>query len=227
MKATLPQRESRFLAEKIEIRAGGESEESKTVFGYAAVFNRESENLGNDDWQFREVIEPGAFDDALGDDVRALLNHDSNHVLARSRGGEGTLELGVDEKGLWYRFDAPDTQSGRDLLTSIRRGDIDQSSFSFTVDPDGQTWEESREGDGPVIAKRTISKVARLYDVSPVTFPAYPDASVALRSLEKFRAEHREEESPEPEAPTSEQLSEVADWAARLGVNPAQPTETN
>jgi phage head maturation protease len=82
-------------------------------------------------------------------------------------------------------------------VTNLQRGDIDQSSFSFKVARDGVKWEETRDGDGPVVATRTISKVARLYDVSPVTFPAYTDATVAIRSLEEFRKENREE--PEPE----------------------------
>ena len=229
-KNQLSERESRYLAEPIEIRAGGEGEESRTVFGYAAKFNVESENLGTKNFQIRETIAPGAFDNVLNDDVRALFNHSDNLILARSRNGEGSLKLGVDDVGLFYEFEAPDTQAGRDLLTSIKRGDVDQSSFSFSVADDGQTWEEKQEGDGLVISRRTITKVSRLYDVSPVTFPAYPDATVAMRSLEQFRKEHSEETEPEEtrsDEPTPEQISEVADWAARFGINPAQTNETN
>lgn len=214
------ERESRFLPESVELRAK-DDEEKRTVFGYAAKFNVESENLGFGDFEFREIIAPGAFDDVLNDDVRALLNHDHNHVLARSKNGQGSLRLGVDEVGLHYEFEAPDTQAGRDLLASIQRGDVDQSSFSFTVDRDGQDFEEHQEGDGPTIAKRTITKVKRLFDVSPVTFPAYPDATVAVRSFEKFQ---QEQSPPEPEWPTAEQIAEMQDWAARLGLTPAQQT---
>lgn len=220
---TLPERESRFLSASVELRAAANSEDSKKVFGYAAKFNTESENLGSGEWQIRETIEPGAFDDVLMDDVRALFNHSDNHILARSRNGEGTLKLGVDDTGLWYEFEAPDTQSGRDLMTSIQRGDVDQSSFSFTVAEGGQRWEERQDGEGPVISKRTITKIARLYDVSPVTFPAYPDATVAMRSLTEFRNASEEappETPPEQEGATPEQLSEVADWAARFGSTP-------
>jgi len=183
----MPNRETRVHHAPVEIRATEGEMESRTVRGYAAVFDSESENLGSSQYQFREMIQPGAFDTVMQDDVRALLNHDANFILARSKGGEGTLKIGTDERGLWYEFEAPDTQAGRDLLVSIRRGDIDQSSFSFTVEKDGQQWEEKQEGDGPIVMKRTITKVSRLYDVSPVTYPAYPDASVALRSLEEFR----------------------------------------
>lgn len=195
---TTQEREIRVIDGQVELRMDGDDENAKPkVRGYAAVFGKESENLGNDQYQFREIIEPGAFSDVLGDDVRALLNHDPNFILARSKGGAGTLRIGQDDTGLWYEFDAPDTQAGRDLMESLKRGDIDQSSFSFTVKDNGQKWEETREGDGPTIIKRTIQKIARLFDVSPVTYPAYPDATVALRSLSEFC-----EAKPEPEKPT-------------------------
>jgi HK97 family phage prohead protease len=192
------EREVRVLTGQVELRAADGEGQKPKVRGYAAVFNSESENLGSESYQFREIIEPGAFSDVLQDDVRALLNHDPNFILARSKGGEGTLTIGQDERGLWYEFDAPDTSAGRDLMESLKRGDIDQSSFSFTVSRDGQKWEEKQEGEGPTFLKRTITKVARLFDVSPVTYPAYPDATVALRSLQEFQAEKPPEKEPEP-----------------------------
>lgn len=192
------EREVRVLTGQVELRAADGEGERPKVRGYAAVFNSESENLGSDNYQFREIIEPGAFSDVLQDDVRALLNHDPNFILARSKGGEGTLSIGQDERGLWYEFDAPDTQAGRDLMESLKRGDIDQSSFSFTVTRDGQKWEEKQEGEGPTFLKRTITKVARLFDVSPVTYPAYPDATVALRCLSEFQESRQYPEKPEP-----------------------------
>lgn len=157
---------------KVETRAEGEG---KLVRGHAAVFNRLSENLGG----FREQIAPGAFDGVLNDDVRALFNHDPNHILGRTR--SGTLRLTVDETGLGYELDPPDTSSGRDLLVSLERGDVSQSSFGFQVDEDD--WVEDDEGR--VI--RTITKFRRLFDVSPVTYPAYPDATVGLRSLQAWK----------------------------------------
>lgn len=174
-----------------------ESNESRTVRGYAAKFNKRSENLGCGSYQFFEVIEPGAFDDVLNDDVRALFNHDENLILARSKNGAGTLRIGTDETGLWYEFDAPTTQAGNDLLESLERGDVDQSSFSFSVDKDGQSWVETQEGDGPIVTIRTIKKFSKLYDVSPVVFPAYLDTDVATRSLKEFR-EAQTPEQPEP-----------------------------
>jgi len=203
MKPNLPDRETRVIAGQVELRADGENDKPK-VRGYASVFNRESENLGG----FHAVIAPGAFDNVLNDDVRALLNHDPNFILARSKNGSGTLSMKVDETGLYYEFDAPDTQAGRDLMESLRRGDIDQSSFSFTVEKD--EWEQPNEAEGRKLAKRTITKVARLYDVSPVTYPAYPDATVALRSLEAIT-------KPQPQEPSPTPLRSV--WAARFRVN--------
>ena len=157
---------------RIEEREG---DQLPRITGYAAVFDKLSENLGG----FREKIAPGAFDNILGDDVRALFNHDANHVLGRTK--SGTLAIGIDANGLTYSIDPPDTQSARDLMASMKRGDIDQSSFGFTVDDDD--WVE--DDDGRTI--RTIKKVSRLYDVSPVTYPAYPDTSAATRSLDKFK----------------------------------------
>lgn len=206
-----PEKERRFISASVELRASQETDAKKgaTIFGYAAKFNVESENLGNGEYQFREVIAPGAFDDVLNDDVRALFNHESSMILARSKNGEGSLRIGVDEIGLFYEFEMPDTQVGRDLSTSILRGDVDQSSFGFQIAPDGDTWEETRVGDKSII-KRTITKVGRLLDVSPVTFPAYPDASVAIRSLTEFQ---KAQENPEPVENHS-----LSHWQRRMGL---------
>ena len=213
---TTPTIERRFTAGAVELRAVGEGADAKRkVRGYAAVFNADSENLGGDTYRMIERIEPGAFDDVLKDDVRALFNHDANLILARSKAGAGTLSLGVDERGLWYEFEAPDTQAGRDLLVSLQRGDVDQSSFAFTVRKEGQKWEEETR-DGVTTARRTIKKVSRLYDVSPVTYPAYPDASAALRSLEQHRAAQT---PPPPAAPAANQFPITGAQAARLGLS--------
>jgi HK97 family phage prohead protease len=209
----LPDRESRFLSASVELRATAESEATPKVRGYAAKFDSASENLGSDQYQFREIIKQGAFDDVLNDDVRALFNHESSAILARSKNGEGSLKIGTDDIGLWYEFEAPDTQVGRDLVTSLKRGDVDQSSFSFTVDKDGQDWRESKEGDGPTMITRTITKIKRLFDVSPVTYPAYPDATVALRNLQEFKSSEipnkEEKSSTEEQADTRRKRAEL------------------
>ena len=174
-KPTLPSIERRFHVGKVELREG-EAGKPATIRGYAAKFNANSENLGG----FVEIIAPGAFDDVLGDDVRALFNHDANLILGRTK--SGTCKIGVDATGLWYEITPPDTNTARDLMVSLKRGDVDQSSFAFSVSRDGQTWDETTG-----TLTRTVLKVAKLYDVSPVTYPAYPDTEASARTLESAR----------------------------------------
>ncbi|HBL65906.1 MAG TPA: HK97 family phage prohead protease [Achromobacter sp.] len=162
-----------------ELRTSGEGEtERPQIAGYAAVFNTRSALLFG---TFVEEIAPGAFDDVMGDDVRALFNHDPNFVLGRTR--SNTLRLEIDSRGLAYTIDPPETQTVRDLvLTPLKRGDVTGSSFGFRVAPDGDEWR--REGE---IIVRTIHKLAELRDVSPVTYPAYGDSHAAQRSLESWK----------------------------------------
>lgn len=128
-------REIRNTAYQVQVT--GESEEKRTVEGYAILFNTPSDGL-----YFEEVIERGALDGVLEkSDVFALLNHSqSRGILARSNNGSGSLSLNVDEKGLKYRFEAPKTALGDELLENIRRGEISASSFCFDVEKD--TWEK-------------------------------------------------------------------------------------
>ncbi len=166
---------------KVERREGG----GATLRGHAAVFNQLSEDLGG----FREQVAPGAFLEAIEkDDIRALFNHDSNFVLGRNRAG--TLRLAEDTRGLAIEIDPPDTQYARDLVVSMERGDITQMSFGFSVRPNGQDWAKNDDG----VTVRTIKKV-RLYDVSPVTFPAYPQTDIAVRELRTW------EETQRPKTP--------------------------
>jgi len=178
--------ETRFF--NIESRL--DSKEGRdVVIGHAAVFNSLSEDLGG----FREKIQPGAFDDVLDNDVRAYFNHDPNFLLGRV--SAGTLRLGVDEKGLRYELDLPNTSAGRDLKENMRLGNITQSSFAFTLGKDGDSWERNEEGNDI----RIIHKVDRLYDVSPVSLPAYPSAdnlALAVRSnfIDKENTRKKQEE---------------------------------
>ena len=148
------------------------------------MFNSESEDLGG----FIEIVEPGFFGDALrNSDIRCLINHNWEKVLGRE--SAGTLTVEESENGLVYRCSNPGTTYANDLAISIERGDINQSSFGFTIkskdqgdDIDGQRWEK---GPDEVWRRYLVSNgCKRIYDVSPVTLPAYPDATVGQRSLE-------------------------------------------
>jgi HK97 family phage prohead protease len=171
--------ERRYVA---EVRKAEDDPESRRVSGYAAVFG--SSSLPLMDWdhgEFEEVIDRNAFDGVIEQsDVFAVLNHDNSRgVLGRSINGTGSLSLSVDDHGLRYEFDAPRTALGDELLEGLRRGDITASSFAFNVQD--ERWEEQENKT----YKRTILKIRRLYDVSPVYNPAYPDTSVAQRSLDE------------------------------------------
>ncbi len=170
-----PNKEVRtFNVQNLELREEGDS---NVVVGYASVFNTLSNDLGN----FKEIISPDAFEGRLNDDVRFLINHEG---LPLARTTNDTLKLTTDETGLRYEAKVANTSLGRDLLELMRNGTINQSSFAFVVDDD--SWEVK---DGVNI--RTINKVSRLYDVSAVTYPAYEEASVALRSMDEWKKERR------------------------------------
>lgn len=181
------------MEDRTEIRnttfqvTANEEDEKRTVEGYALLFGVSSDNLG-----FEEVIERGALDGVLGkSDVFALLNHDrSKGILARAKNGNGSLSLEVDTKGLKYRFEAPKTALGNELLENLRRGEIDQSSFAFTVADGGEKWERQKNG----VWKRTISKFERIYDVSPVYNAAYSKTSVYMRGKEEAEKELEQRE---------------------------------
>ena len=179
-----------FTIEMREAPEGEEGDKRTTVTGYAALFNSPSEDMG-----FIEIIEAGAFGEAIGtSDIRALFNHDPNQILART--ASGTLRVEEDDKGLRYEFSLPDTTYGRDLAVMLARGDVNQSSFAFTVKE--QAWETKKDKEGNATYTRRIKKMERLYDVSPVTYPAYADTTVALRSMPVVA------EIPEKEEETSE-----------------------
>lgn len=168
-----------------EVRTEGPDGEPTKIIGYGAVFNSRSEPM----WGFREVIAPGAFDDVLEDDVRGLFNHDPNYVLGRATAN--TLALSVDAHGLRYEITAPDTQTIKDLVIApITRGDVNQSSFAFRIAPGGERWYEDDEG----VVIREITKISRLYDVGPVTYPAYRAAETSVRALDNWKEQRSGEE---------------------------------
>ena len=151
----------------LEVRA--EADKPPTILGHAALFNTKSVFL----YGFRETIEPGAFADSLTGDIRALWQHDSARVLGRTK--SGTLRLWEDDQGLAFELNPPATQDGRDAVTLIERGDVDQMSFGFNVPPGGDSWGEDDDGI-PLRRLRTVS----LMEVSPVTWAAYPQTGVGV-----------------------------------------------
>ena len=176
----------------IENRFETKEDGQEVVVGYGSIFNSRSENLGG----FYEYISPTAISEETiaKSDTRALINHDQNLILARQ--SAGTLNLSIDEKGLKYEFEIPEGLSyGKDLAINMKNGNINQSSFAFTVADD----EWSTDEDGNDI--RTITSIDRLYDVSPVVYPAYSQADsdlvVAKRGLAMYKEkqEIKEEEN--------------------------------
>ena len=166
----------------IEIRKAEISSESgRTVSGYAVRFESESVNMG-----FVEIIHRGAITDETikSSDVFALLNHNENTVLARCNRGTGSLSLKVDNDGVFYEFEAPNTANGEELLEHIRRGEISQSSFAFTVSTEDGAEKWTKRSDGIIV--REIFKIERLFDISPVYQPAYTETTCSKRALEKF-----------------------------------------
>jgi HK97 family phage prohead protease len=167
----------------VESRSEDDGTDREYIVGYAAKFGVLSLDLGD----FVERIDPGAFGivaERRGRrrplETRALWNHDANYPLARY---PGTLSLKVDEVGLRYEFPVPDTSYGRDIAANIRAGIVRGSSFSFTVPSGGDEWSVE---DGRSV--RLIRSIDSLLDVSPTTFPAYPDTDVkvAQRSYDAF-----------------------------------------
>jgi HK97 family phage prohead protease len=158
----------------IDVDVGSLDTRGRTVHGYAAVYDVLSEDLGG----YREQIAPGAFAGVLDADVRALLNHDPNEVLGRTK--SGTLRLFDEQRGLRFELDLPDSPLGENMRSAIRRGDIDGASFRFEV------GDEAWNGD-----VRTVKSVKALRDVSLGTYPAYEEATIELRTKPHNRKEEK------------------------------------
>ena len=191
------------MSDKIEkeirnwsVRAEAPKEDSRTVEGYAALFDTPSDGL-----DFTEVIDRNAFDGVIArSDVFALLNHDNSRgILARSKRGKGSLELSVDDRGLKYRFEAPKSALGDELIENLKRGEVNESSFCFDVTD--EEWQEDGVDDrGCKKYKRTIHKIGNLYDVSPVYSAAYSATTVSLRGKELKEKELEELEKKKKES---------------------------
>lgn len=160
------------------------SEQGRTIKGYAAIFD--SKYIM---WEgYEETIARGAFDDTDFSDVVALFNHESEFLLARSKDGTGTLTLKVDDKGLYFEFEAPNTTIGNDVLENVKLGNIRGCSFAFTVS------EQKVEDFEDKSCLRTILKIGKLYDVGPVVNPAYEETEI--EACKKRNKELTQKEEP-------------------------------
>jgi len=183
--------ELRSCVGAIELR---QSETGKdTVFGYALKFG-----VPYDMGWFTEEIQRGALDGADLSDVRILFNHDQNLILGRTKAG--TAKVGIDEVGMWYMAELPDSPTGQNVKEALRRGDVDQSSWAFSISADesgrskGDKWMNKDGKD-----YRVITSVRAVYDASPVTYPANPDTTAAKRSKEIRGEDYGEEMEPKAE----------------------------
>ena len=188
---------------KLEIRSfGGDAApkiEGRTIDGYAIVFNQRSEVML--DWtdegirRFVEVVDPSAVDEALllSSDIRALIEHNRERLLARYNKGVGTLSLTIDEHGLRYSFDAPNTADGDYAVEMVGRGDISGSSFAFRVKDSDTEW--AKEGS---LWVRTIKRFSLLRDVTITTDPAYTQTEVSVRNLDEMDKPIEEEKKDLP-----------------------------
>lgn len=181
MESRVKEEQKRTLLTKYETRE--EQDGQKVIAGYFAVFNSETEL-----WQGAyESIDPGAFDDTLGNDIRALTNHNATLVLGRSKAG--TLKLSKDSHGLWGEISINENDTDAlNLYERVKRGDVDQCSFGFNILDEETEWRD----DGTV--KWTLKKVD-LHEVSVCTFPAYADTGVQARhrEVEQYREKQAEQ----------------------------------
>lgn len=182
----------------------------RTLIGYAAVFNQDADIGG---W-WVERIDPGAFANTIGGDIRALVDHDMGRVIGRTK--SGTLRLSTDEYGLRVEIDVPNTTDGNDLWELVERGDVSGMSFGFRVLR--QEWDERGDTDIRII------KEVELLEVSAVAFPAYDGTEIGKRSHDEWRsaldAERREKPVDQPESdPAAAPVTRAAATMLRLKVD--------
>jgi len=186
--------ERRFNAGELRV---DESTGKKTIRGYAAKYNSLSNDLGG----FREMLAPGCFAGCMQDDVRGLLNHDPSLILGRTKAG--TMRVSDTADGLIYEIDLPDTTLANDLAVSMTRGDIDQSSFAFSLDYDDPN---------------AVRKVAALFDCSPVTYPAYESSTSAVYQRAMFPNGMPEEITAKLTPPAKAEVVDTRNAQAHLDI---------
>lgn len=175
--------ERRYVTHQVRAAKPTEGVQFAEIEGIAAMVNVKTRIDGWDPYD--EIIMPGAFDECLQNDIRCLFNHDEDKILARSQGGSGTLQVFINADGhLAYKYTTPNRSYALDLQDAIEKGDVNQSSFQFKIKEQSWVWGDQSKGE---VDLRKIIKVESLFDVSPVTFPAYPDTTVAKRSFDEAK----------------------------------------
>ena len=195
-------RTARIMDLRVEARADGA--ESRTISGYAVRFNEWSKPFWG---EWIEMIEPGAFDNCDMSDVIMCTDHgvDCADVLARRRDGQGSLTIEVDEQGVRFSFDAPNTTRGNDILEQVRRGDISECSFKFIVAEDRWVWRTAANGRD--YDQRMISAIEKLFDLSIVVSGQYPNTSAVA---ERAAVEELRREASGGSDPSCQALAEIA-----------------
>lgn len=174
----------------LRLREAGEGEEqSRVITGYAIMFNTPSEPLWSDETsEAREVIDPAAISEELlrGQDIKMTMFHDRQLILARSNKGEGTLSYSVDEKGVKFEFEAPNTADGDKAVELVKRGDISGCSFAYSTyyyDSDFVERQSKVADNGVNNITYRVKAITKIYDFTLAADPYYPDTSVETREL--------------------------------------------
>ena len=193
---------------QLHLREREDGAESRTIAGYAVVFGVLSEPLAADETlEIREIIEPGAITQELldGSDIKFTMFHDRQLILARSNKGQGTLKYSIDDKGVSFEFEAPDTVDGHKAVELVKRGDISGCSFAFSTryyDTDFVVRDVANAGDKKIVTYR-IKRVTGIYDMTLASDPAYSATDVQARELME-----REQREPEDEVTRRERISQ-------------------
>lgn len=208
----------------LRVREAKEGEAaSRTITGYAILFGVPSEPLyAYDDEEAREVIAPGAVTKELldGCDIKMTMFHDRQLILARSKNGAGTLSYGVDDKGVYFEFEAPNTVDGDKALELVRRGDISGCSFAFSTHYYDSAYvsRDVQRVDGKTVITYTVNVITGIYDFTLAADPAYPDTNCEAEARELVRELREQEEKPETKNTDKvrEQVREMRRAAAQL-----------
>lgn len=201
-------------ANELHIREAAEGQQSRTITGYAILFNTPSAPLWEyDDEVVREEIAPEAVTPELlaASDIKMTMFHDRQLILARSNKGSGTLSYGIDERGVYFEFEAPHTADGDKALELVKRGDIAGCSFAFTTYyfDDDHVERAVEHKPGKTIITNRVKVITGIYDFTLAADPAYPDTSCELRELLTPPAPEEEPTPAEEENKMREQVDEM------------------